>query len=138
MEMKCILNIGKKYFYIGQGYSGERCGPWASCLFWYIYKALIYKDINIQNVSKSRNIIVYKWFKTWVLLSSLFSSTSRTSKHFLPDWIYHLVDSVSRTCLSVKPKMKNDKAIVMFSSVLCHLKIQKPTSQQGRKTNKRK
>jgi hypothetical protein len=31
MEMKCILNIGKKYFYIGQGYSGERCGPWASC-----------------------------------------------------------------------------------------------------------
>jgi hypothetical protein len=33
MEMKCILNIGeKKYFYIGQGYSGERCGPWASCL----------------------------------------------------------------------------------------------------------
>jgi hypothetical protein len=32
MEMKCILNIEKKYFYIGQGYSGERCGPWASCL----------------------------------------------------------------------------------------------------------
>jgi hypothetical protein len=32
MEMKCIFNIGKKYFYIGQGYSGERCGPWASCL----------------------------------------------------------------------------------------------------------
>jgi hypothetical protein len=31
MEMKCILNIGKKYFYIYQGYSGERCGPWASC-----------------------------------------------------------------------------------------------------------
>jgi hypothetical protein len=31
MEMKCIFNIGKKYFYIGQGYSGERCGPWASC-----------------------------------------------------------------------------------------------------------
>jgi hypothetical protein len=26
MEMKC-----KKYFYISQGYSGERCGPWASC-----------------------------------------------------------------------------------------------------------
>jgi hypothetical protein len=26
MEMKCIL-----YFYIGQGYSGKRCGPWASC-----------------------------------------------------------------------------------------------------------
>jgi hypothetical protein len=31
MEMKCIFNIGKKYFCIGQGYSGERCGPWASC-----------------------------------------------------------------------------------------------------------
>jgi hypothetical protein len=29
-------------------------------------------------------------------------------------------------------------AIVMFLSVLRHLKIQKPTSQQGRKTNKRK
>jgi hypothetical protein len=28
------------------------------------------------------------------------------------------------------------KAIVMFLSVLHHLKIQKPTSQQGRKTNK--
>ena len=26
MEMKCIL-----YFYMNQGYSGERCGPWASC-----------------------------------------------------------------------------------------------------------
>jgi hypothetical protein len=23
MEMKCIFNNGKKYFYIGQGYSGE-------------------------------------------------------------------------------------------------------------------
>jgi hypothetical protein len=31
MEMKCIFNIGKKYFYISQGYSGEPCGPWASC-----------------------------------------------------------------------------------------------------------
>jgi hypothetical protein len=30
------------------------------------------------------------------------------------------------------------KAIVMFLSVLRHLKIPKPTSQQGRKTNKRK
>jgi hypothetical protein len=30
MEMKWIFNIGKKYFYIGQGYSGERCGPWTS------------------------------------------------------------------------------------------------------------
>jgi hypothetical protein len=28
MEMKCIL-----YFYVDQGYSGERCGPWASCLY---------------------------------------------------------------------------------------------------------
>jgi hypothetical protein len=25
-EMKCI-----SYFYVGQGYSGELCGPWASC-----------------------------------------------------------------------------------------------------------
>jgi hypothetical protein len=32
MEIKCIFNIGKKYCYISQGYSGERCGPWASCL----------------------------------------------------------------------------------------------------------
>jgi hypothetical protein len=30
------------------------------------------------------------------------------------------------------------KAIVMFLSVLRHLKIQKPTSQQRRKANKRK
>jgi hypothetical protein len=30
-EMECIFYIGKKYFYFGQGYSGERCGPWASC-----------------------------------------------------------------------------------------------------------
>jgi hypothetical protein len=21
----------EEYFYVGQGYSGERCGPWASC-----------------------------------------------------------------------------------------------------------
>jgi hypothetical protein len=28
MEMK-IFNIGKN-IYIGQGYSGERCGPWTS------------------------------------------------------------------------------------------------------------
>ena len=27
MEMKCI-----SHFYVGQGYSGERCGPWASCI----------------------------------------------------------------------------------------------------------
>jgi hypothetical protein len=31
--MKCISDIRKKYFYIGQGYSDERCGPWASCFF---------------------------------------------------------------------------------------------------------
>jgi hypothetical protein len=31
-----------------------------------------------------------------------------------------------------------DKAIVMFLSVLSHMKIPNPTSQQGRKTNKRK
>jgi hypothetical protein len=31
MEMECIFDIGKRYFYFGQGYSGERCGPWASC-----------------------------------------------------------------------------------------------------------
>jgi hypothetical protein len=30
------------------------------------------------------------------------------------------------------------KAITLFLSILRHLKIQKPTSQQGRKTNKRK
>jgi hypothetical protein len=30
MEMKCIFDIGK-YFYLGQGFPGERCGPWASC-----------------------------------------------------------------------------------------------------------
>jgi hypothetical protein len=33
MEMKCIFDIGKKYFYFGQSCSGERCGPWASCFF---------------------------------------------------------------------------------------------------------
>jgi hypothetical protein len=41
MEMKCILNIGKKYFYIGQGYSGERCGPWASCLISFLIFIII-------------------------------------------------------------------------------------------------
>jgi hypothetical protein len=30
-EMKCILRF-EKYFYMSQCYSGERCGPWASCL----------------------------------------------------------------------------------------------------------
>jgi hypothetical protein len=43
MEMKCILNIGKKYFYIGQGYSGERCGPWASCVLNYAGSEVIQK-----------------------------------------------------------------------------------------------
>jgi hypothetical protein len=31
MKMKCIFDI-EKYFYVDQGYSGERCGSWASCL----------------------------------------------------------------------------------------------------------
>jgi hypothetical protein len=26
MEMKSRFNIGKIYFYVGQGYSGEQCG----------------------------------------------------------------------------------------------------------------
>jgi hypothetical protein len=30
-EMKCILKF-EKYFHMSQCYSGERCGPWASCL----------------------------------------------------------------------------------------------------------
>jgi hypothetical protein len=50
MKMKWILNIGKKYFYIGQGYSGERCGPWASCLTIMIIESefakIIYAKIN--------------------------------------------------------------------------------------------
>jgi hypothetical protein len=29
-EMKCILKF-EKYFHMSQCYSGERCGPWASC-----------------------------------------------------------------------------------------------------------
>jgi hypothetical protein len=31
MEMKCIFDVRKKYFYFGEGYSSEWCGPWASC-----------------------------------------------------------------------------------------------------------
>jgi hypothetical protein len=31
MEMKCIFDLEKKYLYMGLGFSGERCGPWASC-----------------------------------------------------------------------------------------------------------
>jgi hypothetical protein len=30
-KWNAYLMLEKKYFYIGQGYSGERCGPWASC-----------------------------------------------------------------------------------------------------------
>jgi hypothetical protein len=29
-EMKCILKF-EKYFHMSKCYSGERCGPWASC-----------------------------------------------------------------------------------------------------------
>jgi S-ribosylhomocysteine lyase LuxS involved in autoinducer biosynthesis len=29
-EMKCILKF-EKYFHMSQCYSGEQCGPWASC-----------------------------------------------------------------------------------------------------------
>ena len=29
-EMRCILEF-EKYFHMSQCYSGERCGPWASC-----------------------------------------------------------------------------------------------------------
>jgi hypothetical protein len=29
-EMKCVLKF-EKYFHMSQCYSGERCGPWASC-----------------------------------------------------------------------------------------------------------
>jgi hypothetical protein len=41
-EMKCILKF-EKYFHMSQCYSGERCGPWASCLFivaWAILSAI--------------------------------------------------------------------------------------------------
>jgi hypothetical protein len=31
-EMKCKLKF-KKYFHMSQYYSGERCGPWASCFY---------------------------------------------------------------------------------------------------------
>ena len=37
-EMKCILKF-EKYFHMSQCYSGERCGPWASCLMsqtWFV------------------------------------------------------------------------------------------------------
>jgi hypothetical protein len=50
MKMKCIFNIGKKYFYIGQGYSGERFGPWASCCDYLAFEenlALYSKNLEI-------------------------------------------------------------------------------------------
>jgi hypothetical protein len=31
-EMKCILKF-EKYFHMSQCYLGERCDPWASCLW---------------------------------------------------------------------------------------------------------
>ena len=46
MEMKCISNT-EKYFYIGQGYSGERCGPWASCLLFNIFTVVCSISFNI-------------------------------------------------------------------------------------------
>jgi hypothetical protein len=51
--MKCIFNIGKKNFYIGQGYSGERCGPWASCFFGFFKIFFCIQDIKFfeRNVS---------------------------------------------------------------------------------------
>jgi hypothetical protein len=52
MEMKCILNIGKKYFYIGQGYSGERCGPWASCL----------QELRALDLEELKNFSVFRTF----------------------------------------------------------------------------
>jgi hypothetical protein len=40
--MERIFNIGKKYFYIGQGYLGERCGLWASCFEKYLRSKIKY------------------------------------------------------------------------------------------------
>jgi hypothetical protein len=42
--------------FIGQGYSGERCGPWASCLFYLlsllviIINSLLLKLIDLSEV----------------------------------------------------------------------------------------
>jgi hypothetical protein len=44
MEMKCIFDIGKK-FYMGQGFSGEQCGPWASCFIERLLITLIFMNL---------------------------------------------------------------------------------------------
>jgi hypothetical protein len=55
MEMKCI-----SLFYVGQGYSGERCGPWASCLFTEKLPKLMQKQDMVFNMlnTESNKIMV--------------------------------------------------------------------------------
>jgi hypothetical protein len=56
MEMKCI-----SYFYVGQGYSGERCGPWASCFSIIKQRLLdVHKQHVLENIIRSPKGYLYQ------------------------------------------------------------------------------
>jgi hypothetical protein len=39
----------EKYFYMGQRYSGERCGPWAFCLFVFVF-VFFFLPVRVENI----------------------------------------------------------------------------------------
>jgi hypothetical protein len=85
MEMKCILNIGKKYFYIGQGYSGERCGPWASCYF--------------LSAKKMKST---PWYVLKNFLQHYIWNLERSSKPMLCTWLSEVFDALRKTLVSCR------------------------------------
>jgi hypothetical protein len=74
-EMKCILKF-EMYFHMSQCYSGERCGPWASCFYcmqsWLQYLSLSVTFIIVVKVNFSIDLIftpiltVFHSYSNWV------------------------------------------------------------------------
>jgi hypothetical protein len=93
-EMKCILKF-EKYFHMSQCYSGERCGPWASCcrviqylsdehidtynyfyMKWLSYQRVISLKMQVGNANQ-RN----KWANTDPRIYRRWDQVPRRSKH---------------------------------------------------------
>jgi hypothetical protein len=67
-EMKCIFDM-EKYFYMGQGFSGERCDPWAFCLFVFFVGHVLsisHHYLLVMVLYVLLNTSIYKFFVTFL------------------------------------------------------------------------
>jgi hypothetical protein len=74
-EMKCILKF-EKYFHISQCYSGERCGPWASC---FLVVLFTFVQSNVYSITSRMLIPFYSIIRS--VFYSVFCSVPYFSKH---------------------------------------------------------